>query len=474
MELKHEFTIDDFKKYINQLVYKNFSKSLNFYTNKIYILNYINHYMFTKFHKELNDDMFTKLLDRCSSEMLSLLFRVLKKNNYIFTKTHLMQMKEHAVKIFPYVKDKIVDTKSLNNYIEFLFDIELVTLSRHMTDNNITINNDTIVICIDNNISVNKIILDRLNQLSNIPIDDVNKLLRHKNNYVPQSKIEYLFLLTTPNIETLEIVCEKYNTFYFHLIKSYNLEPNKKCLLNLFQKWDSKIYEDMKGTYGLKITQEDFDGNFGYMPEKIIRECLNNKFNVTCDHIINYMMINQNKTYNDRQSVLDLCISYGLPVNEQLLSICSRHKVLIKNVLSYGLDLDTLYYYSHIFWYFPAEYGKLFNKDKRYYLRKKFIFSTDEEIVKYMMKNDILPDRYCYENSCYNKLEKSSLHLFERLNVSPTIGSIYEHNVVADEQKPKLYERLCSVYKEFNVDDAYLSQKIVTKEQLSQYFNDYC
>ena len=288
-----------------------------------------------------------------------------------------------VIKIFvPFVKD--------NNHIFVNLPKDLLSIIT-LQDKLSCSQSMTILFLMENGFDTNITIINKLLEADNISNDKI--FIIFPENIIPEKyRIEinsHVFNLwnyiktkgIVPNMDTLMIACKKGKPAIFDdIITNYGLYPDKKCLDTALSGLGSTNVND-----AMNIINKILD--YKIIPDKE-----------------SYMSLDiRNFPSNDQ--INNLLIRYGLVVDIDIINKSLEVRCPIYDLYRFGIQYDEkLYFLCHKHMYMPYynEFNENINKNI-FELRNMFKTNSWDNIVKYMKKNNIKPDRYCFENCCLYK-----------------------------------------------------------------------
>lgn len=190
---------------------------------------------------------------------------------------------------------------------------------------------------------------------------------------------------------------------------------------------------------------------------KLISKILEYKIIPSKNNLIDFVKIHKRGHYKKAVTIIiELLIKYGLVIDMDILKQVIKNGYLINNLERFNIEYDEkLYYYCYIYKYIPVEYMELFKIDKNVLKMRELCCSGKQKkvIFKFMKKNNLKPDGYCYENASYSS--PKLFGCFEKQNCEPTVGSLMYNSlkrtnysiIKLNNIRIRIYERLEDEYK---------------------------
>lgn len=221
----------------------------------------------------------------------------------------------------------------------------------------------------------------------------------------------------TPTQDTLKIVCLKKKLELFDILTEiYKMTPDKKCLDNaLFNccREDKILIE--------KILQ------YKIIPDRI-------SFYELCGFTMhtNGQIISSGSMYRNEQvgQILELLITYGLHITEEIYGIIIEHKIYLNNIERFGLVFnENIYFICHSCNNWPIHSSKFNIDPKITNMRDIAKRCSVDDFKKYLSENNLKPDRYCVENACLCRNFFLSEWLLRIINYDATPKALIYHEL---------------------------------------------
>ena len=294
--------------------------------------------------------------------------------------------------------------------------------------------------------------------------DILNNIMKypdmHGNNTLPLSNISELLetmrhfnyviidVNNKNNMETIRNMNKEITNYdFFRLFLHHGVEPNINTMEAIIPLWSKLSKLTVFGTTNVNYEyMDELINKYKIYPNKKCLDCaVMNVLNINMiKELLNYKIIPDEHTINSfifginiyRQYFVQKILEAGYPYLKEVTELLIRYGLIInieivRNLFPYyqvqNLERfnipydDNIYYLCHKYNIWPREYITKFTIDQNIMkLREMFAkHNNHDNILKFMKKYNLKPDRYCIENLCVYSIH-DALFFIQVLKCKPT------------------------------------------------------
>lgn len=248
-----------------------------------------------------------------------------------------------------------------------------------------------------------------------------------------------------------------YGEDFISQMLKYNSIPKLQQLFEIACKFNnSNLYIYAKTGFQVSYSKTCFNFVCNNSNKTMLLDFLENKIVPSSDDIIN--ICSGNQTIKEKEDVIDLIISYGMPIIDETYEIIRLAGIKLKTDIV-GISatkvtrLDNYSRSTHLS--IPSTDRKKYEDvaaskfagDAMYHLRNLYLICEFDKIAYFEEKYEVEPDVLCFENALLNKDQSVMNYVFDNYNYKPNILAITR--IKEDDKRMmlliKFYPELCKI-----------------------------